>query len=243
MLDTDWKARKGYRHICANCGDQFSRAWSLRRHIAICGSIPTQRPSISQIELEQRVQELTRRVNELSSSSNATTVVNATTTVNNNSINNNNNSVTINAFGSESLAHITPEFIDRCVRRTNKGIVELIEKIHFDPDTPGNSNVRATNVKLPLVKYNDGARWKWARKDNLLDAIVDRGHGMMQDHFDDNEDDIRDMSDAMFDHIRKWMDCMQEKDKRTWENVITDIYVLILNATSADNDGGLVVAP
>ena len=157
--------------------------------------------------------------------------------VNNNVINQNNH-IVINAFGRESLEHVTPAFIDQCVRRTDKGIVELIEKIHFDPDVRENCNIKATNAKVPLVKYNDGARWKWGRKDKLLDEIVDRGHGLMQEHFDDHEDVMRNrLSISMFEHIRKWMDKMQDRDKKTWESVITDIYVLILNASAELEEG------
>jgi hypothetical protein len=148
--------------------------------------------------------------------------------------NNTQHNIVINAFGSEALEHITPEFIDQCVRRRNKGLVELIEKIHFDQEHPENNNLRATNIKLPFIKYNDGRMWKLARKDKLLDQLVDKGHGIMQDHFDDCEETIRDtISETMFDHVRRWLDKMQEKDKKTWEDVLTDIYILIVNATAA----------
>lgn len=151
----------------------------------------------------------------------------------NNTINNNNSNnvnIVINAYGQESTDHITNAFLDQCVRRTNKGLVELIEKIHFDQRE--NRNLRCMSVKVPLIKYHDGTTWKYGRKDKILDELVDKGHGMLQEHFDDNEDNIKDsLSESMFSHISEWMDKMQEKDKKTWEDVLMDMYILILNAS------------
>jgi hypothetical protein len=169
---------------------------------------------------------------------------NSSTTINsNNNTNNNNthtnitqntqNNVIINAFGKETLQHITPAFLDRCVRRTDKGLVELIEKIHFDPDVKQNNNIRATNARAPLVKIHDGQAWKYGRKDRVLDRLVDTGHEIMQDHLEDNEDRIKDqVCETMFDHVRKWMDKVQEKDKRTLDDLFLDVYLMILNATA-----------
>ena len=226
----DAKSASASPKVCCECGNTFAFASSLSRHKqTACKGRSTNQGVPTAVDARQPSTVSCPQQAHTINNNNSNNTIHTTNTINNNII--------INALGNESLEHITPAFLDQCVRRTNKGIVELIERIHFDPDTPENCNIKATNVKLPLVKYNDGVRWKWGRKDHLLDQIVDRGHGLMQEHFDDNEVAMKDkMSDTMFDHIRKWMDRMQEKDKRTWESVITDIYILILNAT-VDHEG------
>ena len=225
---------------CPYCTGTFSCRQSKYAHIKRFHQEASKPVDVATETLQRMdaVEQSMRRLLELTTSSSSpaatSTVVNTVNTVVNVV---NNNHIVVNAFGRESLEHVTPAFIDQCVRRTDKGIVELIEKIHFDPDVRENCNIKATNAKVPLVKYNDGARWKWGRKDKLLDEIVDRGHGLMQEHFDDHEDVMRNrLSISMFEHIRKWMDKMQDRDKKTWESVITDIYVLILNA-SAELEG------
>lgn len=159
-------------------------------------------------------------------------------TYNNIQVNNTYNTtqnIVINAFGNESLEHVTRSFLDQCVRRRNKGIVELIERIHFDPAHQENMNVKATNAKLPLVKVHNGTSWMFARKDRILNELVDKGHGIMQEHFDDNEDSIRDgNSETMFTLIKDWLDKMQDGDKKTYGDVLMDMYILILNATGSD---------
>jgi hypothetical protein len=213
--------------VCDGCGKHFRTKYSLHYHV----NAPRACRARDEVVVVPTA-----------SSSQA---VSATTTNNNN--NNNNNSITvnqniynhtqnnivINAFGRESMDHLTRSFLDQCLRRRDKGIVELIERIHFDPMHQENCNVKATNAKLPLVKIHDGHTWKYARKDRILSDLVDKGHGIMQEHFDDHEDTIRDAtSDTMFNLIKRWMDKMQEGDKKTWEGVLTDMYILILNATT-----------
>jgi hypothetical protein len=167
--------------------------------------------------------------NTTNTNNNTTNVFNQTSIQNHVNVTNN---VIVNAFGQEDVEHITPAFLDQCVRRTNKGMVELIEKIHFNKDKAENRNLKATNVKVPLIRYHDGTTWKYGRKDRILDQLVDKGHDMMQGHFEDHEDIIREsVSDSMFDHIHTWLDKVREKDRRTWDDVVTDIYILILNST------------
>jgi mannose/cellobiose epimerase-like protein (N-acyl-D-glucosamine 2-epimerase family) len=114
------------------------------------------------------------------------------------------NNITINAFGKESLDHISAQFLDQRVRRTDKGLVELIEKIHFDPGHQQNCNLKITNMRLPIMQIHNGTTWKYDRKERILNELVDKGHGMMQEHFDDHEDSIKEqLSETMFDHIRK----------------------------------------
>lgn len=215
---------------CKHCSKCFSSSQSRSNHYRdVHGQ---SRGSLNTGQIASALVDLQKKVNELEKMQSNTT----TNTIQNNTINSNNNVVTqnivINAFGHENTQHITKQFIDQCVRRTNKGIVELIEKIHFDPDMEENCNLSATNIKVPLIRVHDGSSWTYGRKDRVLGQLVDKGHGIMQEHFDDNEDTIRDsVSDSMFNHIRKWLDKMQEKDKKTWEDVLTDMYILIINAT------------
>jgi hypothetical protein len=187
------------------------------------------------IRLKQHIHTLEQRVIATNGINiQAGTIINNTTSHHTNNTRNQTNNqtiVNINAFGHESLNHITPQFLDRCVLRRDKGLVELIGKIHFDPKHAENNNIKATNKRSNVVSVHNGTAWRYDRKDRVLDRLVDEGHGMMQEHFEDNEDRIREAhSETMFEVIRKWMDKMQERDKKTVDSVLTDIYILLLNA-------------
>ena len=236
-------ARKyGEFGVACTCGKVLKNRLSLNHHRAYHCALREPR-SVGEASDAESVQDelraLRQQVERLSAQLPAGTVtigkVDVTNVVNNvsGSVNTVNATVTINAFGRETTEHITPQFLDQCVKRTSKGLVELIEKIHFDPGHQQNCNLKITNVKMPIMQVHNGRTWKYDTKEKVLNQLVDRGHGIMQDHFDDHEDRIRDqVSQTMFDHIRGWMDRMADRDKKTLEAVLTDIYVLVLNAGS-----------
>ena len=231
-FEQKWKARKTHAsHVCEHCGNAFTLAASLRRHKATACKAPEaserseasgtpERPEASSGTPERPKGPEgpddqsphgpeTRETIETASPN---LPVQTATPL-------------INAFGSESLDHVAPAFLDQCIRRTDKGIVELLEKIHFDSDEPGNCNIRATNAKLPFVKYHDGVRWKLERKAKLLDELVERARGMMQSYFDGHSSEYN-------EHVCVFLNKMQLKDKKTWRDVLSDVYVLMLNASS-----------
>jgi hypothetical protein len=155
------------------------------------------------------------------------------TTTNNiqvNQINNHNHNQVIHAFGKEDMRHLTHGFLNTCVRKTNKGLIELLETLHFGSEKK-NANVRILNKKLQLAETNDGSgNWKYERRDQVLNALLDKGHGILQDHFDDNQDEIKEsVSESMFEYIVQWFQRMEDKDKSIIEDVLLDIYVLLLN--------------
>lgn len=232
-------------YACAHCSKSFASSQSRSNHTRVHHA-PAVSP-VDAMQLASVVADLQKQLYELQNKqqkrsktmktrvggdsafgSDNTFNCSSNTTINNNVTQN----IVINAFGHENTQHISKQFLDRCVRRTNKGLVELIEKIHFDKNVQENFNLCATNKKVPLLRVHDGLNWSYGRKDQILGQLVDKGHGMMQEHFDGHEDNIRDsVSESMFNHIRVWMDKMHENDKKTWEDVLTDMYILILNAT------------
>ena len=87
-----------------------------------------------------------------------------------------------------------------------------------------------TNKKLPLIQVHNGDKWSFERKEKLLSEVFDKGHSIMQEHFDDNEDELKsNMSTTMFGYIKEWLENMSDHEKKTMETVLTDIYLLIVN--------------
>lgn len=154
----------------------------------------------------------------------------ASTAEQNVTINNITNNIQINAFNREDLSHISKPFLDRCVKRTNKGLVELVERMHFSDSASQNNNMRITNKKLPFIQTHNGNKWMLERKDKVLNEVVVKGHSMMQEHFEEYECEFKEqMSKAMFEFIKDWIEKMSDCDKKVMETVLTDIYLLILN--------------
>jgi hypothetical protein len=152
----------------------------------------------------------------------------------------------INTFGKERLDHISDPFKKQCIYRTSKGLLELLEKMHFDPSVPENANVRITNRKLPLAEIRTSDRWTFARRDQVLNDLLEKGHTIMQEHFDDHQDEIKSTaSETMFAFIADWMEKIADRDKDTVSDLLTDIFVLLLNnsTTTTTTSGTTAPAP
>lgn len=205
---------------CDFCGKRFNYAASKSKHKRKCEKRPLQTVE----SLTKAIDLLNDKLEKLDVSRNLPPVLN--TNCNNQTIN-----IQINAFGNESTDHLSHTFLTKCIKRTNQGLVQLLEKLHFDDEKKENANVRILNKKEPLaeIKNKDG-KWQYVRRESVLNEMVDRGQEILQEHFDDNQDEIKEtVSDSMFEYIIDWFHKMEDKDKSVLSDVLTDIYIMLLN--------------
>jgi len=158
----------------------------------------------------------------------------ATITINNTHINQ------INAFGREQIRDISQDLLDTCLRRTSKGLIELVDHIRFENDR--NRNVRASIFHPNIVEYHDGTNWQYGQKNRIVKKVVDQGHEIMQEHFEDNSDRLRqNMSNAMFDFVCSWLQKMERNNHAVYTDVMAEVYLLILNRSRASDVDALKI--
>lgn len=208
-------------YTCIHCSKSYKNKNHMYAHQRICRETKT--PLFSKDDVDNIRKEFQTKLDELTQEVRSKPVIqnSNTTTINN---------ITIHAYGSEQIQHISNVFLDRCVKRTDKGLKELIEYIHFNPLIPQNMNLRISNKKLPFVEFHNGNKWQYSRKEEIVNDLVDKGHVMMQSHFEDHEDRLKmEWNETMFEHVREWLERMHEKDPSKIDPILTDIYLLILN--------------
>lgn len=235
---------------CCFCSKKFKYKTHMYSHQKLC-NISTQK-ELYEIKEDLR-DEFERKLEEFKKEF----LLNQKQTITNNTTTNNiQNNITIHAYGNESVSHINDAMLDRYVKRTNKGLVQLIEQIHFNPSFPQNANLRITNKKLPFIEYHNGDKWLFEKKDKIVHDLIDKSHNMMQTHFDDNEDRMKDsMNETMYEYVKSWLDHMRRgmrwgeersrpvsqcnernnDDEKSFKDVVdpvlADVYLLILNNT------------
>jgi transposase-like protein len=210
------------RYKCRHCDKTFKHRQTRYAH-------EKTHSSHGSADLAKQVADITLLVKSLQESLKSQTVMNAN--INNGNITNNN--ITINAFNKEDLSHITKQFLDRCVVRRDKGLKELVQKIHYDENAKSNYNLRISNMKHPFIQYHNGTKWQYEKKDKILREVIDKSHSIMQDHFDEYVDEFKnDMSETMFCCIKEWLGKMSEKDRKVIEPLLDDLYLLIINSST-----------
>ena len=155
-----------------------------------------------------------------------------TTTTNNNNNFNNTYNVQINALGNEDLTRITPELIDTCIRRTTKGLIELMEKIHFDSSVPTNHNLRASLQYPEQIRYHDGGGWVYGPRNRVVRDVVNSSHNVMSNRYEDSQQEMRkSMSNAMYEFVDRWMNKMTTSNAQMYVEVMSEMYCALLNKT------------
>lgn len=237
-LMTDRRVSLGDKKImCDNCGSMFTTETACYRHKRnyCTGVITDQMKKLLQSQNDMKIlnEALLKKLDALSANEERPPTKTENIHHNTNSHNTQNIQVNViqNPFGKEDLSHISLPFMHRCVLRTNKGLLDLLEKVHFDPQKPGNANVRIMNRKMPLAEVRDeNGDWKFVRRDAVLNDMLDKGQELMQEHFEGHEDELRtSTSDTMFEYIQEWFSKVEDKDKTLMEDLLTDIYIIILN--------------
>lgn len=150
--------------------------------------------------------------------------------------NNNNNNFNINALGFEDTSVLTPEVITKCIKRTSKGVADLVEKLHFD--ATANRNLRATLQFPEQVEYYDGKKWKYGPRDRIVRQLVDNGHNIMSEHYDTNTAQVRSsMTISLFNFVQNWMHKMDRSNARAYEDAMKEVYCCVLNRSREVADG------
>jgi lipopolysaccharide export LptBFGC system permease protein LptF len=103
-----------------------------------------------------------------------------------NTINNNvqNNTKIENVFiynlGSEKIDHITKEVLDKHLQELHgRGIVNLVQDIHFNPAIPENQNIRMDSMKRKTLKVREDDRWRIRAQCDILETLFTKYKDML----------------------------------------------------------------
>lgn len=106
-------------------------------------------------EMKKRLEELCTAISHGPQKTGQHTIHNV---VNNGTINNG-PVIVINSFGQEDASHITHQELMEWARDPAKGIIRLIERLHFDPSKPENHNVKLLSIKREELAVHENGEW------------------------------------------------------------------------------------
>lgn len=93
-------------------------------------------------------------------------------------------------YGSESWHYITEDlqFMTRCIFAKETGLVQLVERMHFDPHHLENNTIRITNIKLPYIRvYTKDCLWHIEPVYSIIDDIINNAKNLLEEHMQYNE--------------------------------------------------------
>lgn len=213
---------------CHGCNKTFKRSDYLKKHVALgrCNKrqCPAQQHKNAVQKLEQMVLAQQKRIEELEQVRNTASVVNNNTNCNN-TIN-----VTVNNFGKETTDHIDNSLMRFCVERMSTGLLTLVQKLYYDPEVPQNHTITMLNKREPYLQVRERDKWVSKNKNDILERIINKVHDLMQRHFDEFEDVIRNSRGPnKIANINMFFDKLDKEEDQIMTEVKRYIIMLIIN--------------
>ena len=177
------------KYACAHCNYQFNHSQSMYRHIKTC----KKKPQPTKDEKDILIEKLQAELQNYKKQGGNTVINNNNGTIINITINKNN-------FGSEDTSYINEEFIKFCVENPSRGITQLIENIHYNPEHPENHNIRCRSLKNNVFEKLIDSEWTLCDASNTLDELIKKGYRIMNTYYMEN---IHNNDDILDDEIQQ----------------------------------------
>lgn len=182
---------------CSQCYKTFSNIYTLQRHIKASKCKRISKPtecehchvilsSRSAKSRHMKTCKCKNKVNTVTVNPPSTIIQTQNNNCNISTTNNYYNNIVINNFGQESLSHVSPEFINKCIMNLNRGICDYIERVNFNPDYPQNHTIRYENTHSVKVKEGDDI-WRLRNMVQALSSLIETRARELEKHYYNNE--------------------------------------------------------
>ena len=80
------------------------------------------------------------------------------------------------------LSYLTKEEMTNYVKNLPPGVIKFIEKVHFNPQHPENSNLRITNKKDSLIQVRKKNKWIFEDKIDVITNLLSQKYQILEEH-------------------------------------------------------------
>ena len=144
------------------------------------------------------------------------------TNINQGTINNTINIQLLNHMDTD-YSHLTAKDYMMCMKSCTKCVKTLIEKVHFNPEKPENTNIFLSNIKGKYVMIYRDNEWQIHDKKNQIDDLYDYNEMVLESWYDDYKDKYPDI-------IKSFQRYLNNKDENDVLNKVKDeILVMLYN--------------
>ena len=91
-------------------------------------------------------------------------------------------------YKDTDVSHLTDNDYRRCIKKVCYCVMNLIEKVHFNPDKPENMNIYISNMKDKYLMVYDGSNWNLANKCDEVNKLYDEKEILLEEWLEENKD-------------------------------------------------------
>jgi hypothetical protein len=205
---------------CEYCNMKFNHASGKSRHKNICKQKPPDKITL----LEQTVENLISKIQNLEQKQTTTqTINNNNTQINNVSI----NGVKLRDFGRENMDAIPESLVSSlfCELRFR----ELLAQLHCDPNFPENQNIRIRSIKRNTMEIFRNNKWDILTFSKGLNELLLQGHKIFSEYCTKDKNRIiqEDMDENELRDLLSQLDKISKLNKNEIKSLTDDLQMML----------------
>ena len=179
---------------------------------------------------DQEMEELRKKVEMLIERKECTVYNGKGDTYNGDQTNIGNQYIVVNSLGNENIEHLTDQIICKLIKTAPfTCVLQLIEKIHFDPEHPENHNIKLTNKKTNYAEIVRNKKWVTANKKQVIDDVIQNSYYIIDEKYVENKKSI---SEKVQERFENFQEKYENDDKEIHRNIKNDVDLIIINGTN-----------
>jgi hypothetical protein len=175
------------KFVCKICNSKYKYNTGLSKHLKKCKETSVQNLMKELEEKDKALEEKEKQIEEIKKQleneeqpkttinkncHNRNTNTNSNNhSHNNNTVNNTINNINIVPYIETDSSHLTDKDFLAIVNRVTYCVMDMIEKVHFNPNRKENMNLRLTNLKDNLMMVFEKDNWTTKYKNDVLETL------------------------------------------------------------------------
>jgi hypothetical protein len=98
------------------------------------------------------------------------------------------NNISLLNYKDTDMSHITDIDYRNCIKNPLYCVLDLIEKIHFNPQKPENMNMYIPTLKEKYIMMYEDNKWMFANREKLK-KIYENNEDLIEEWYNNNKDD------------------------------------------------------
>lgn len=204
-------------YICDECQKKYASKETLRVHKKKC-KVPT----VDIADVIKELKDLKDKIANLET--NNQIIINAQQQ-------NNFFNVRPNDFLLENMNYVSDDYIIKCAKKLNNGLIDFIKTIRFNPEHPENMNVKVHRLKNKTLFVFSNNRWEICDAKWTLEEMIVHGakilHQKILTHFDQEKLLEQDSSESK---IQNWLLSLLPRNNEKAIGILSKrLYAMILD--------------
>lgn len=221
LRDTLMSKKKDNTFICEKCLRKYATRETLRIHKLSCAE---------QSDIVKMFDNLLDLHSKLEQKCKDNVVPNI---VINGNINNQQNIINVGTseFLHENIDYLSDEYMVKCAKKLNNGLIDFIKNVRFNPNHPENMNVKVHRIKQKTLYVYRNNRWEISDAKWTLEEMIVHGarilHQKILTHFDQEKLVEEDSSESK---VQQWLLSLLPRNNEKIIGILSKrLYAMILD--------------